>query len=113
MTNQKRPSAYCFESRRLCFNGNRKNGSVATVLRQSWGRGGAKVTFEGTVFVFLKLPPAACTIPGYEINLRQCRTVPQQLQPYGNTHKNHSRHVLNTFETVTTRWKPGFRYAYF
>jgi hypothetical protein len=26
----------------------------------------------GGVFVFLKLPPAACTIPGHEINLRQC-----------------------------------------
>jgi hypothetical protein len=23
-------------------------------------------------FVFLKLPPAACAIPGYEISLRQC-----------------------------------------
>jgi hypothetical protein len=31
--------------------------------------------FGGTVFVFLKLPPAACTIPGYEINLRQFVTV--------------------------------------
>ena len=33
--------------------------------------GGAKVLFAGTVIVFLKLPPAACTILGYEINLRR------------------------------------------
>jgi hypothetical protein len=44
---------------------------VATVLRQSGGW--AKVPLGGGgVFVFLKLPPAACTIPGYEINLRHC-----------------------------------------
>jgi hypothetical protein len=41
-----------------------ENDSVATVLRQSGG---------GDFSV--KLPPAACTIPGYEINLRQCTTV--------------------------------------
>ena len=39
-------------------------------LRQSGV--GAKVAFGGTVFVFLEQPPATCTIPGYEINLRRC-----------------------------------------
>jgi hypothetical protein len=44
-------------------------GGVYTVGYFGGGGGG------GAVFVFLKLPPAACTIPGYEINLRQFVTV--------------------------------------
>jgi hypothetical protein len=68
---------------RLCFNyGNRKT----TACQQFCdNQGRQKVPIRRTVFAFLKLQPAACTIPGYEINLRQC-------QPYGNT-------------TVTTIWK--------
>ena len=50
------------------------------------------------MFVFLKLPPAACTIPGYN-NYNHI---------YGNKHKNHSRQTLHdTFTTVTAIWKPG------
>jgi hypothetical protein len=67
-------------------------------------RGGAKFLVGGTVFVFLQPPPAACTIPGYEINLRQ-------LQPLGNKHGNHSRHTLH--DTLTTISKPGFGCLYF
>ena len=72
--------------------GKRQRGnSFATI------RGGAKVPFGETVFVFSKLPPAAYTIPGYEINLRQCHD--SYLQPYGNKHKNHhDKHF-------TTRWR--------
>jgi hypothetical protein len=51
--------------------------------------GGVKVPFRGIVFVFLKLPPAACTIPWVG------NYVSRQLQPYGNTHKNHSRQTLH------------------
>jgi hypothetical protein len=48
----------------LCFNGNRKT----TAWQQFCdNRGGGQNV--------LKLPLAACTIPGYEINLRQCTTV--------------------------------------
>ena len=65
-------------------------------------RGGAKFLFGRTVFVFLQPPPAACTIPGYEINLRQ-------LQLLGNKHKNHSRHTLH--DTLTTRWRQLQRYG--
>ena len=36
------------------------------------GNSFATIGGGGGVFVFLKLPPAACTIPGYEINLRHC-----------------------------------------
>ena len=73
---------------------------MATVLRQS---GGSKSCLWGNLFVFLKLPPVTCTIPGYEINLGQChddynhtetsikiihdkhlKTRSRQLQTYGN-----------------------------
>jgi hypothetical protein len=54
---------------RLCCNCNRKT----TAWQQFCdNQGGGKGPLWGTVFVFLKLPPAACMIPGYEINLRQC-----------------------------------------
>ena len=33
------------------------------------------------MFVFLKLPPAACTIPGYEINLPQCHDSYIHMEP--------------------------------
>ena len=61
----------CCDRLKTCRDGyvlmEQKNYSFATI------GGGAKVHFGETVFVFLKLPPAACTIPGYEIHLRQCQ----------------------------------------
>ena len=56
-----------------------KRQRMVTVLRQSGGE--AKGPLWGTVFVFLKLPPAACTIPGYEINLRQCHDSYIHMEP--------------------------------
>jgi hypothetical protein len=55
---------------------------------------GGKGPLWGTVFVFLKLSPAACMIPGYEINLRQCHDSWKQAKQSFTT--NTSRHVRDS-----------------
>ena len=79
----------------------RKNDSVTTVLQQSVGQSSP----GGIVFVFLKLPPAACTIPGYKINLRQCHDNYNRMET--SIKIIHDKHfttrscLRDTFATVT------------
>ena len=57
------------------------------------------------MFVFLKLPPAACTIPGYEVNLRQChdssyKHMETSIKSFAT---NTSRHVGDSYHHMNTR----------
>jgi hypothetical protein len=83
--------------------------SFATIRRGS--------PLGGTVFVIFKLPPAAITIPGYEINLRHCHDSFNHMETSfknsliiheENTKKNHKR-VVSLYRKPPTI-SPGLIY---
>ena len=66
-----------------------------------------------TLFVFLKLPPAACRIPGYEINLRQYHDSYNPMET--STKVIHDKHFTTRWRQRRLRrqlqlcmWKPDF-----